>query len=299
MRLDLRMMNTLTIKNLSKIYPNGVKALDQVSIRIQNGMFGLLGPNGAGKSTLMRTIAALQEPSNGSLFFNDIDILKNPQTIRRQLGYLPQEFGVYPGFSALQLLDHLAILKGILDKKARREQIEALLYQTNLRIVRKKAVHTFSGGMRQRFGIAQALLGDPKLLIVDEPTAGLDPEERHRFHNLLSEVATSRIVLLSTHIVEDVRDLCTNMAILKEGRLIAQGVPIDFLQNLQGKIWQATIKRSLLPDFQQKFQVISSRLFAGQTLIHVLADEWPGPSFDPCVPDLEDVYFSILSQVPV
>ena len=275
---------------------NGVKALDQLSLTITNGMFGLLGSNGAGKSTLMRTIAALQEPTSGTIQFNDIDILKKPQLLRAQLGYLPQEFGVYPRISAYKLLDHLAVLKGILQKQQRKEQVEALLQKTNLYEVRKKSVSSFSGGMRQRFGIAQALLGDPQLIIVDEPTAGLDPEERNRFHNLLSEIGENRIVLLSTHIVEDVRDLCTNMAIMGEGRLIIKGQPTQLIESLTGKIWQKTINKQDLTQYHTAFQVISSRLFAGKTQIHVLADYQPDSSFKQVDAGLEDVYFSSLQN---
>lgn len=288
-------MNTLHLHNLSKHYPNGVIALQDLSLTIQNGMFGLLGPNGAGKSTLMRTISALQAPTSGSLYFNDIDIVQQPQQLRSILGYLPQEFGVYPKFSAYQLLDHLAILKGILDRKTRKIQIEALLQKTNLYEVRKKAVSTFSGGMRQRFGIAQALLGSPQLIIVDEPTAGLDPEERHRFHNLLSEIGEDRIVILSTHIVEDVRDLCTNMAIMGTGSVIAKGKPIALINELQGKVWRKTIAKEALKVHQQNFRVISSRLFAGKTQIHVLADSLPDMGFEQIDAGLEDVYFSTLN----
>ncbi len=289
-------MNQLTISQLSKTYPNGVKALDDVSLNITNGMFGLLGPNGAGKSTLMRTIAALQEPDAGRIEFNGIDVLKDPQSIRRQLGYLPQEFGVYPKISAYQLLNHMAILKGLLGKKERKEQVLALLQQVNLYADRKKAVSQFSGGMRQRFGIAQALLGNPKLIIVDEPTAGLDPEERNRFHNLLSEIGEQVIVLLSTHIVEDVRDLCTKMAILAQGRLVLEGQPRQLMDDLRGKIWHKSILKSELANYQEAFQVLSTRLFAGATQLHILADSDPGNGFQMLEPGLEDVYFSVLSQ---
>ncbi|NER14498.1 ATP-binding cassette domain-containing protein [Leptobacterium flavescens] len=291
-------MNTLEIRNLSKTYPNGIKALNNISLRIDNGMFGLLGPNGAGKSSLMRTIAGLQEPSEGALLFNDQDIIKDPQQIRNVLGYLPQEFNVYPKIAAYDLLNHIAILKGILDKKERKEQVIALLHQTNLYQYRKKAVHTFSGGMRQRFGIAQALLGNPKLIIVDEPTAGLDPEERNRFLNLLSEIGENIIVILSTHIVEDVRDLCTQMAILGEGHIISKGVPSELVDDLKGKIWHKVIAKEDLPAYRNAFKLISTRLFSGKTQIHVLAEEKPEAGFDLVAPGLEDVYFTKLLKNP-
>ncbi|WP_299243627.1 ABC transporter ATP-binding protein [uncultured Aquimarina sp.] len=287
-------MNTLQIHNISKTYTNGVKALDGISLTIQNGMFGLLGPNGAGKSSLMRTLATLQEPSLGSVLFNDIDILKQPQELRSLLGYLPQEFGVYPKISAQKLLEHLAVLKGITHKEERKEQVEALLQQTNLYIHRKKAVHTFSGGMRQRFGIAQALLGNPQLIIVDEPTAGLDPEERNRFLNLLSEIGENIIVILSTHIVEDVKDLCANMAIMNQGKIITQGIPSELTEKLDGKVWHKIIKKQDLKSYQSAFNVISTRLFSGKTQLHVLADEKPEAGFECVHPGLEDVYFSTL-----
>ncbi|MFT5167796.1 MAG: ABC-2 type transport system ATP-binding protein [Saprospiraceae bacterium] len=287
-------MNNLKIENLSKTYPNGVKALDNVSLDISNGMFGLLGPNGAGKSSLMKTIATLQEPSSGTITFNNHDIVSNPQEIRNQLGYLPQEFGVYPKISAQQLLEHIAVLKGIANRQDRKEQIEALLQQTNLYTHRKKAVYTFSGGMRQRFGIAQALLGNPQIIIVDEPTAGLDPEERNRFLNLLSEIGENVIIILSTHIVEDVRDLCSNMAILGEGKIIRQGNPLELTKLLSGKIWSKTIAKEELDAYQISQDVISTRLFAGKTQIKVLADEQPEQGFDRVSPDLESVYFSTL-----
>jgi ABC-2 type transport system ATP-binding protein len=287
-------MNNLKIENLSKTYPNGVKALDNVSLDISNGMFGLLGPNGAGKSSLMKTIATLQEPSSGTITFNNHDIVSNPQEIRNQLGYLPQEFGVYPKISAQQLLEHIAVLKGIANRQDRKEQIEALLQQTNLYTHRKKPVYTFSGGMRQRFGIAQALLGNPQIIIVDEPTAGLDPEERNRFLNLLSEIGENVIIILSTHIVEDVRDLCSNMAILGEGKIIRQGNPLELTKLLSGKIWSKTIAKEELDAYQISQDVISTRLFAGKTQIKVLADEQPEQGFDRVSPDLESVYFSTL-----
>ncbi len=287
-------MNTLQIKNVSKTYANGVKALDTISLTIHNGMFGLLGPNGAGKSSLMRTIATLQEQSSGDILFNGIDIIKQPQELRNQLGYLPQEFGVYPKISAQKLLDHLAILKGIINKKERKEQVEALLQQTNLNQHRKKAVYTFSGGMRQRFGIAQALLGNPKLIIVDEPTAGLDPEERNRFLNLLSEIGEHIIIILSTHIVEDVKDLCANMAIMSQGKIITKGIPTQLTEKLHGKIWHKIIEKQDLKSYQTAFNVISTRLISGKTQLHVLADEKPEAGFEPINPGLEDVYFSTL-----
>lgn len=292
--LFLKTMHTLQLQHISHTYPNGVKALDQLNLSISTGMFGLLGPNGAGKSSLMRTIAALQQPSTGTLFFDEIDILKQPQALRKRLGYLPQEFGVYPRLSAYELLDYLAILKGVHPPKKRKAQIESLLLQTNLQAHGKKAVSSFSGGMRQRFGIAQALLGDPKLIIVDEPTAGLDPEERNRFHNLLSDVASDRIVILSTHIVEDVRELCSNMAIMNAGQIVRQGQPNELIADLAGKVWQKTIEKRALERYQTTFEVISTRLLAGKTLIHVLADELPEQGFERISPDLEDVYFATL-----
>lgn len=288
------MPNRLKITNLSKTYPNGVRALDKVSLDINNGMFGLLGPNGAGKSSLMRSIAGLQEPDSGTILFNGEDIVSDPKHIRQQMGYLPQEFGVYPKISAFHLLEHFATLKGILDKKTRQAQIEALLVQTNLYDARKKAVSTFSGGMKQRFGIAQALLGNPQLIIVDEPTAGLDPEERYRFLNLLSEIGEQVIVILSTHIVEDVQDLCSRIAILAEGRLVLDGNPLTLMENLEGKLWKKTIEKKELARYKDKHSVVSSRLFAGKTRIHVLADHDPGDGFEGLMPDLSDVYFTEL-----
>ena len=289
-------MNSLSIKNLSKTYENGVKAIDNLSLEIGNGMFGLLGPNGAGKSTLMRTIAALQEPTSGIIEFNGINILENPMFIRENLGYLPQEFGVYPKISAYRLLDHLAILKGIVNKKERHDQILNLLNQTNLLQHKDKAVHSFSGGMNQRFGIAQALLGNPKIIIVDEPTAGLDPEERNRFNNLLSEIGESIIVLLSTHIVEDVRDLCTKMAIISNGKLILEGNPNDAVDSLKDQIWMKAIHKNELKDYKNNFNIISSHLNSGKLNIHVFSDQRPDSGFDLISPDLSDVYFNVLSQ---
>lgn len=289
-------MNSLSIKNLSKTYENGTQAIDHLSLDITNGMFGLLGPNGAGKSTLMRTIAALQEPTSGIIEFNGINILENPMFIRENLGYLPQEFGVYPKISAYRLLDHLAILKGIVNKKERQDQILYLLQQTNLLQHKDKAVHSFSGGMRQRFGIAQALLGNPKIIIVDEPTAGLDPEERNRFNNLLSEIGESIIVVLSTHIVEDVRDLCTKMAIISNGKLILEGNPNEAVDSLKGNIWTKAIHKNELKEHKEHFNIISSHLNSGKINIHVFSDQQPDSGFELTSPDLSDVYFNILSQ---
>lgn len=289
-------MNSLSIKNLSKTYENGTKAIDQLSLEITNGMFGLLGPNGAGKSTLMRTIAALQEPTSGIIEFNGINILENPMFIRQNLGYLPQEFGVYPKISAYRLLDHLAVLKGIVNKKERHDQILYLLQQTNLLQHKDKAVHSFSGGMRQRFGIAQALLGNPKIIIVDEPTAGLDPEERNRFNNLLSEIGESIIVVLSTHIVEDVRDLCPKMAIISNGKLILEGKPNEAIDSLKDKIWMKAIEKAELKDYQSNYNIISSNLNSGKINIHVFSDKRPDSGFELISPDLSDVYFSVLAQ---
>lgn len=289
-------MNKLVIKNLRKTYDNGVQAIDSISLEIGNGMFGLLGPNGAGKSSLMRTIAGLQNPNSGSIEFNGVDILENPNFIRQHLGYLPQEFGVYPKISAYRLLDHLAILKGIVNKTDRHEQILSLLQQTNLLEHKNKAVHTFSGGMRQRFGIAQALLGNPKIIIVDEPTAGLDPEERNRFNNLLSEIGENIIVLLSTHIVDDVRDLCTNMAVIANGKMILQGKPDEAIISLKGKIWTKTIEKSELEVCKLKWNLISSQLAAGKMNIRVYSEMQPDIDFTGAAPDLGDVYFTVLFQ---
>jgi ABC-2 type transport system ATP-binding protein len=288
-------MPTLTIEKLTHVYPNGVKALDGVSLAIPAGLYGLLGPNGAGKSTLMRKIATLQAPTSGQVRFDDIDVLANPQALRRQLGYLPQDFGVYPRVSAYDMLDHMAILKGLAERKARREAVEYLLNQTNLWAVRKKALAGFSGGMRQRFGIAQALIGDPALIIVDEPTAGLDPEERLRFLNLLAEIGENVVVILSTHIVEDVSDLCPRMAIIAGGRIVREGGPLDLIAELKGRIWTKSIARDELEACRAKYEVISTRLFAGRTVVHVLSDADPGEGFAPVAGGLEDVYFSTLS----
>ena len=282
----------LTIRNLTKTYPNGVCALDDVSLTIPTGMFGLLGPNGAGKSTLMRTIATLQEPDTGSVQLGAMDVLKQKDETRRQLGYLPQDFGVYPRVSAEGMLDHIALLKGFTQARERKEIVNAMLQRVNLWDVRKKALAGFSGGMRQRFGIAQALLGSPKLLIVDEPTAGLDPGERNRFYNLLSEVGENVIVILSTHIVEDVMDLCSHMAIIHLGKLLFCGTPDEGIRAIDGRIWQRLTTKSELPDLSQRHRVISHKLIAGRPLVHVFSESDPGDGFSPAHPDLEDVFFS-------
>jgi ABC-type multidrug transport system ATPase subunit len=284
----------LTISHLDKTYPNGVHALDDVSLTIDKGMFGLLGPNGAGKSTLMRTIASLQTADSGDIAFGDIDVLEEPDRIRQTLGYLPQDFGVYPRVSAEDMLDHMAVLKGVAGRKERRELVDFLLDQTNLTRVRKKALTSFSGGMRQRFGIAQALIGDPGLMIVDEPTAGLDPEERNRFHNLLSDIGENVVVILSTHIVDDVADLCPNMAIMANGRIVAVGEPATLVAALRGKVWSKAIDKTEVDGYRTSHQVISTRLFAGRTLMHVYAETDPGDGFDSVEPGLEDVYFHTL-----
>ena len=280
----------LTISNLSKTYSNGVRALHNVSLDIPSGMFGLLGPNGAGKSTLMRTIATLQQPDSGSVRLGDIDVLTQPDEVRRTLGYLPQDFGLYPGLSAERVLDHFAELKGVANSGERRNLVHALLRQTNLWDARKKAVGGFSGGMKQRLGIAIALAGRPRLLIVDEPTAGLDPNERHRFLNLLSEIGEDVIVILSTHIVEDVRELCRRMAIINAGEVVLQGDPSEVLDDVRGHIWRKRIRKSELAALQAAMQVISVRLVAGDPIVHVYSDTAPGDGFTPVEPTLEDVY---------
>ena len=288
-------MLELRIDNLSKTYPNGVKALQNVSLTVPTGMFGLLGPNGAGKSTLMRTIATLQEADSGLVTLGNIDVLRQKDQVRRVLGYLPQEFGVYPRITAEALLDHFAILKGIQNRKERKEIVGALLRRTNLYEVRKQNLGTFSGGMRQRFGIAQALLGNPKLIIVDEPTAGLDPGERVRFHNLLAEIGENVIVILSTHIVEDVSDLCSRMAIISHGRVLAEGDPMAALRDVEGKIWRRKVDKGELAALQQEHAVISTKLVAGKTVVHVFSEAQPD-GFEPVQAGLEDVYFSTLER---
>jgi ABC-2 type transport system ATP-binding protein len=281
----------LIIQKLCKRYRNGVQALKDVSLTISTGMFGLLGPNGAGKSTLMRTIATLQEADSGSVFLGELDVLHNKAEVRRVLGYLPQDFGIYPKVSAEDMLDHLARLKGIVPGRDRRELVQALLRKTNLFDVRRQRLGTYSGGMKQRFGIAQALLGDPKIIIVDEPTAGLDPEERVRFHNLLSEIGEQVIVILSTHIVDDVTDLCQQMAIIHGGQVVTTGEPNRLAEDLNGRIWQKTINKDELVQLQSEILVLSTRLRGGRLMVHVDCDHQPDPSFLPVEPDLDDVYF--------
>ncbi len=283
----------LKIDGLSKTYENGVKALNNVTLDIPKGMFGLLGPNGAGKSSLMRTISTLQDADSGSITFDGIDVFSDPQNLRQRLGYLPQDFGVYPRVSAYDLLDHMAILKGIDNKAERREAVDGLLAHTNLYQHKKKAVSGFSGGMRQRFGIAQALLGDPDLLVVDEPTAGLDPEERNRFHNLLVSLGEEKVIILSTHIVDDVSELCPNMAVLAEGEILLEGNPILLTNQMNERIWRKTVSQEEVIEIEQNLSVISKRLFAGQTVIHVMADQAP-EGFEVAPANLEDVYFSTL-----
>jgi ABC-2 type transport system ATP-binding protein len=287
----------LSIRNLSKTYENGVHALKSISLDIEPGLFGLLGPNGAGKSSLMRTIATLQQASHGQISFDNKDVIKNPNVLRSCLGYLPQEFGVYPKVSCYDLLDHIALLKGVIDHKARKRQIEQLLHQTNLFDDSKKDVSTYSGGMRQRFGIAQALLGAPRLIIVDEPTAGLDPEERNRFYNLLCEISENIIVILSTHIVEDVSQLCPNMAILVQGQVRLQGKPTQLIQNIDGTIWSKMISRDQTNHYKEKFNVISERLVTGKTQIVVQSEGHPEIGFELVQANLEDVYFSTLKKI--
>jgi ABC-type multidrug transport system ATPase subunit len=265
-----------------------------VNLEVPPGMFGLLGPNGAGKSTLMRSVATLQVPTTGSIRFDDIDVLADPEALRRTLGYLPQDFGVYPRVSAYDMLDHMAVLKGIASTGDRKSTVETLLHQTNLWSVRKKALASFSGGMRQRFGIAQALIGNPGLIIVDEPTAGLDPEERNRFLNLLAEIGENVVVILSTHIVEDVSDLCPRMAVLADGRVLLEGAPLDLVRATRGQIWSKTIERSALTQYRERYKIISTRLFAGRTILHVLSDADPGDGFALADAGLQDVYFSTL-----
>ncbi|MES2176900.1 MAG: ABC transporter ATP-binding protein [Gemmatimonadota bacterium] len=284
----------LRIDNISKNYGNGVQALTDVTLEIPRGMFGLLGPNGAGKSTLMRTIATLQGVDAGRVFFDNLDVLEEKHEVRKILGYLPQDMGIYPGISAEALLDHFAVLKGLVSPVERREAVERLLRMTNLYDVRKRKLGSFSGGMRRRFGIAQALLGNPELIIVDEPTAGLDPEERNRFHNLLCEIGENAVVILSTHIVEDVRELCSRMAILSKGRVLLHGEPGALVARLEGKVWRKVVERSEVATYQEAMTVLSTRLVSGRSIVHVLSDQSPGNGFDAAEPDLEHVYFAAL-----
>lgn len=290
----------LTIRDLTKTYANGVRALDGISLDIPRGMFGLLGPNGAGKSSLMRTLATLQEADTGSAVLETdgrrIDVLREKDAVRRLLGYLPQDFGVYPKVAAQDLLDHFAVLKGLSERKQRREVVEGLLHQVNLWNVRKQKLGGFSGGMRQRFGIAQALLGDPRLVIVDEPTAGLDPEERNRFLNLLAEIGENVAVILSTHIVEDVTDLCPTMAIVSKGRVLLSGEPNAAIAALTGQVWRKRVAKAELDSYETRFTVLSTRLVGGQPVIHVHSADAPEPGFEPVEPGLEDVYFQRLRQ---
>lgn len=291
-------MPTLEIRGLSKTYPDGVTALSGVSLTVPEGVYGLLGPNGAGKSTLMRTIATLQRPDAGTVLFDGVDIVAQPDHVRRRLGYLPQEFGVYPNISTEALLRHLAVLKGVAPVSERRRQVEALLDLTNLRAQRRRPVSALSGGMRQRFGIAQALLGDPRLVVVDEPTSGLDPAERNRFHDLLGEIGESVVVILSTHIVEDVRTLCSRMAVLDEGSVRVEGHPRRLLERLEGKVWERTVDRDELGPLAEELDVISRRLIAGRVQLRAWSDRRPGPAFRAVDADLEDLYFATLGHFP-
>ena len=286
----------LTIRNLSKTYENGIQALKDVNLEIPKGMFGLLGPNGAGKSTLMRTVATLQEPDTGYISMGGIDVLCEKDEVRRMLGYLPQEFGVYPRFSAEAMLNHFAVLKGITNAGERKETVDYILRISNLWDIRKQKLATYSGGMRQRFGVAQALLGSPALIILDEPTAGLDPQERHRFLNLLSEIGENIVVILSTHIVEDVRELCSRMAIIDEGRVLLSGDPRALASDLTGKIWQKTVDKHEVGDYRDSMTIISTRLLAGRPVIRIFSGTPPGDGFEPVTPDLEDVYFTTIGQ---
>jgi ABC-2 type transport system ATP-binding protein len=286
----------LHLDDVSHVYPNGTRALDHVTLDIPRGMYGLLGPNGAGKSTLMRAIATLQTPSEGRIRFGDIDVIKEPEQLRRTLGYLPQDFGVYPRVSAYEMLDHMAVLKGVTAPADRKETVETLLQQVNLWTVRKKMLSSFSGGMRQRFGIAQALIGNPGLIIVDEPTAGLDPEERNRFLNLLAEIGESVVVILSTHIVEDVSDLCHRMAVLANGRVQVEGSPQELIHSTRGRVWRKVVDRAELARHREQYEILSTRLLAGRTVVHILSDRDPGNGFTAADAGLQDVYFCTLAQ---
>ena len=289
----------LNIDNISKTYPNGVQALKNISMEIGNGIFGLLGPNGAGKSTLMRTIAALQEADSGTIMLGDVDVAKDKQRLREMLGYLPQEFGVYPKVSAIDLLDHMAVMKGITDAKKRKEQVESLLYQVNLWESKDQKLGTFSGGMKQRFGIAQALLGDPKLIIVDEPTAGLDPMQRNRFHNLLSEIGENVVVILSTHIVDDVSDLCNDMAIILNGELKLVGKPLELIKKLDKIVWQRLVEKDVAESLKDDERLISSRLYMGKVKVRLFSDEGPESGFTISDPEIEDLYFATINNFAI
>ena len=289
----------LNIDNISKTYPNGVQALKNVSIEIGNGIFGLLGPNGAGKSTLMRTIAALQDADSGTIMLGDEDVEKDKQGLREMLGYLPQEFGVYPKVSAIDLLDHMAVMKGITDVKRRKEQVDSLLYQVNLWESKDQKLGTFSGGMKQRFGIAQALLGDPKIIIVDEPTAGLDPMQRNRFHNLLSEIGENVVVILSTHIVDDVSDLCNDMAIILNGELKLAGKPLELIKKLEQKVWQGLVEKDVAESLKDDERLISSRLYMGKVKVRLLSNVEPINGFTLNEPEIEDLYFATINNFEI
>ena len=289
----------LNINNISKTYPNGVQALKNVSIEIGNGIFGLLGPNGAGKSTLMRTIAALQDADSGTIMLGDVDVEKDKQGLREMLGYLPQEFGVYPKVSAIDLLDHMAVMKGITDAKRRKEQVDSLLYQVNLWESKDQKLGTFSGGMKQRFGIAQALLGDPKIIIVDEPTAGLDPMQRNRFHNLLSEIGENVVVILSTHIVDDVSDLCNDMAIILNGELKLAGKPLELIKKLEEKVWQGLVEKDVAESLKDDERLISSRLYMGKVKVRLLSNVEPINGFTLNEPEIEDLYFATINNFEI
>lgn len=285
----------LSIRNVSKRYANGVQALNDISLDIPPGMFGLLGPNGAGKSTLMRMLATLQEPDKGQIFLGDINVVRQKEEVRQTLGYLPQEFGLYPKSSAEELLQYFAVLKGITSRASRKEVVEALLKQTNLWEKRKQKLGGFSGGMKQRFGVAVALLGNPKLMIVDEPTAGLDPAERVRFLNLLSELGENSIVILSTHIVEDVSELCTRMAIINKGNILEEAEPLKAVEDMNGKIWRRVVEKSKLAELEREHKIISTKLLSGRTVVHIYSEEDPGSGFELVAPDLEDVYFTTMA----
>ena len=292
----MKEQNVLQIQNVSKSYSNGVKALQNISLTIPPGMYGLLGPNGAGKSSLMRTLATLQEPDEGSIYFGKIDVLKQKEEVQQTLGYLPQDFGLHPKAKAEELLNYFAVLKGIKEKNSRREVVEALLRQTNLWDVRRQKLGGFSGGMRQRFGVAVAMLGNPKLIIVDEPTAGLDPAERVRFLNLLSEMGENSVVILSTHIVEDVSELCTRMAVINKGQILLETEPHKAIENLKGKMWRRVIERKVLPELEQEHMIISTKLLGGRTVVHLYSETSPGNDFEQVSPDLEDAYFTVIMQ---